>query len=63
MRAWIISALVLLGLAGCAENTAGMRVDGETQHVFSTTMYWVVDYWSMTSPRRKWMIAPVRLCV
>ncbi|EIU7059052.1 YcfL family protein [Vibrio vulnificus] len=34
MRAWIISALVLLGLAGCAENTAGMRVDGETQHVF-----------------------------
>lgn len=34
MKVWLIPALVLLALTGCAENTAGMRVDGETQHVF-----------------------------
>ncbi|MDF2153617.1 YcfL family protein [Vibrio sp. CAU 1672] len=34
MKAWLISLVVLIGLAGCAGNTAGIRIDGQTQKVF-----------------------------
>ncbi len=34
MKAWFMSAAVILGLVGCADNTAGIRIDGQTQQVF-----------------------------
>ncbi|CAM2846965.1 YcfL family protein [Vibrio mytili] len=34
MRAWLIGLMVIIGLAGCAANTAGVRIDGQTQQVF-----------------------------
>ncbi|MGR5195036.1 YcfL family protein [Vibrio rotiferianus] len=34
MKAWLIGIAVLVGLTGCADNTAGIRIDGQTQKVF-----------------------------
>lgn len=34
MRVWLIGFAMMLGLAGCASNTAGIRIDGQTQQVF-----------------------------
>ncbi|MGR5320385.1 YcfL family protein [Vibrio alfacsensis] len=34
MKAWIISLAVIIGLVGCADNTAGIRIDGQIQNVF-----------------------------
>ncbi len=35
MRAWLIGLAVIIGLAGCADNTAGIRVDGpNTKRIF-----------------------------
>ena len=34
MRVWLIGLAMLVGLAGCADNTAGIRIDGPTQQVF-----------------------------
>lgn len=33
MKKWIISLLTVAALMGCADNTAGLRVDGSTQRV------------------------------
>lgn len=33
MKRWLLSALTALMLVGCADNTAGLRVDGLTQKV------------------------------
>ena len=33
MSKWITAILVAMFLSGCAENTAGLRVDGESQRV------------------------------
>ncbi len=41
MRAWLIGLAVIIGLAGCADNTAGIRIDGQTQRCFLMTMFWV----------------------
>lgn len=43
MKKWLVSLAAVAALAGCAENTAGVRVDGLTQNVFLVTRYWVVD--------------------
>lgn len=45
MRSWLIGLALIVGLAGCADNTAGIRIDGQTQQIFLTTMCWAVDYW------------------
>ncbi len=34
MRVWLIGLAMIAGLAGCAQNTAGIRIDGQTQKVF-----------------------------
>ncbi|MCS0328962.1 YcfL family protein [Vibrio diabolicus] len=34
MKAWLICLAMAIGLVGCAENTAGIRTDGQTQKVF-----------------------------
>ncbi len=34
MRVWLIGLAMMAGLAGCANNTAGIRIDGQTQQVF-----------------------------
>ena len=34
MKSLWLSVAVILGLAGCADNTAGIRIDGQTQQVF-----------------------------
>ncbi|BCN24662.1 YcfL family protein [Vibrio alfacsensis] len=34
MRAWLIGFAMMIGLVGCADNTAGIRIDGQTQNVF-----------------------------
>ncbi|MGR5554902.1 YcfL family protein [Vibrio fortis] len=34
MKKWFVSLAAVAALAGCAENTAGVRVDGLTQNVF-----------------------------
>lgn len=34
MRVWLIGFAMMVGLAGCAGNTAGIRIDGQTQQVF-----------------------------
>ncbi|NVD06952.1 DUF1425 domain-containing protein [Vibrio sp. JPW-9-11-11] len=33
MKKWLISAVMALTLLGCAENTAGLRIDGASQTV------------------------------
>ncbi len=33
MKKWLITAIVALTMVGCADNTAGLRVDGSTQQV------------------------------
>jgi len=33
MKKWAIAALTALTLLGCADNTAGLRIDGATQTV------------------------------
>lgn len=33
MKKWLIAALAATALIGCADNTAGLRVDGETHKV------------------------------
>ncbi len=62
MRAWLIGLAVIIGLAGCADNTAGIRVDGQTQNVFLTITYWAADCWLTTSPRLTSMIDHVVWC-
>ncbi|MCF7481899.1 YcfL family protein [Vibrio sp. J1-1] len=34
MRSWFIGLALIVGLAGCADNTAGIRIDGQTQQIF-----------------------------
>lgn len=34
MRSWLIGLALIVGLAGCADNTAGIRIDGQTQQIF-----------------------------
>ncbi|WP_299694329.1 YcfL family protein [uncultured Vibrio sp.] len=34
MRNWLVSLAAVVVLTGCADNTAGVRVDGLTQNVF-----------------------------
>ncbi len=34
MRVWFISLVMFMSLAGCAANTAGIRIDGQAQQVF-----------------------------
>jgi len=34
MKKWLIGLVALIALAGCADNTAGVRVDSLTQNVF-----------------------------
>ncbi len=34
MRVWFIGLAMVISLAGCAPNTAGIQIDGQTQQVF-----------------------------
>lgn len=34
MKKWLVSLAAVMALAGCADNTAGVRVDSLTQNVF-----------------------------
>ena len=34
MKKWLVSLAAVMALAGCADNTAGVRVDSQTQNVF-----------------------------
>lgn len=34
MKKWLVSLAAVMALAGCADNTAGVRVDSLTQYVF-----------------------------
>ncbi|SBS65720.1 YcfL family protein [Vibrio atlanticus] len=34
MKKWLVSLAAVMVLAGCADNTAGVRVDSQTQNVF-----------------------------
>lgn len=34
MRAWLLSVVMAVGLVGCSSNTAGIRIDGQTQQIF-----------------------------
>ncbi|MCZ4309352.1 YcfL family protein [Vibrio atlanticus] len=34
MKKWLLSLAAVMALAGCADNTAGVRVDSQTQNVF-----------------------------
>ncbi len=34
MRAWFIGLAMIVSLTGCANNTAGIQIDGHTQQIF-----------------------------
>ncbi len=34
MKVWLICFMLIFGLVGCANHTAGIRINGETQQVF-----------------------------
>lgn len=62
MRAWLIGLAVIIGLAGCADNTAGIELMAKHNTYFLTITYWAADCWLTTSPPLMSMTDRVAWC-